>query len=121
METITENLEKILNNLGFGGDIEASALVKKDGLLIASGRTNGFNPEIFAAFCTAMQNVAEFSSSELNSGMVNRTIIETKDNKIITEGIGCDSLLVVVAKNQAKLGVILFRLGKAASKIKEAL
>jgi len=121
VETVTETLENILNDLGFGGDIEASVLISRDGLLMASGKTNGFNPEVFAAFSASIQNVAESSSSKLNRGVVNRTIVETKENKIITEGVDSNSLLVVVAKNRAKLGLILFRLSKAASKIKEAL
>lgn len=122
METITKTLENILNGLNIGGEIEASAIISKDGLLMASGITNGFNPEIFAAFSAAIQNVAEISASKVNKGgVVNRTIVETQEKKIITESVDSNSLLVVVAKNQAKLGLVLFKLGKATSKIKEAL
>ena len=68
-----------------------------------------------------LKNGLEVISLHLLLGKTVQDILQTKDNKIITEGIGCDSLLVAVAKNQAKLGLILFRLGKAASKIKEAI
>ncbi|MDY6965987.1 MAG: roadblock/LC7 domain-containing protein [Halobacteriota archaeon] len=121
METIADKLGKVLGDLGTTGDVEASALVSRDGLLMASNITNGYRPETFGALGASMLDVVETASSVLNKGEVSRIIIETKNINIITEIVDVKSLIVTTTKNQSELRPILTEIEKAAEKVKKAL
>ena len=121
MLTIAEILEKVLDDLGTIGGIEASAIVSRDGLLMASYTTNGYRPEAFGALGATMLGIAENATSELSKGRVSRIIVETKNSKIITESVDPTSLLVTLTKNQSELRPILTEIEKAANKVKSTL
>ena len=48
MVSLREMLEKVLKDLKAAGDVEASAIVSRDGLLIASDIPQSVNAEAFA-------------------------------------------------------------------------
>ena len=118
---IKEMLEKILKDLRTVGDVDASAIVSRDGLLIAADIPQNVNAEAFAAMTAAMLGAAETATSELGKGVPDRVIVEGKEGKIIATGAGSKALLVVMTNPKASLGLILFKIGKASDKIKEVL
>ena len=119
--SVREILEKILRDLRATGDIDASAIVSRDGLLIAADIPQNVNAEAFAAMTAAMLGAAETATSELGRGVPDRVIVEGKEGKIIATGAGSKALLVVMTNPKASLGLILFEIGKASDKIKEVL
>ncbi|MDY6865618.1 MAG: roadblock/LC7 domain-containing protein [Halobacteriota archaeon] len=123
MPTISEALEKVLDELlTTNGGIEASALVSRDGLLMASNVGGDLRPETFAALGASISNVAESALAKLNKGAVNRIIVETKDGNIITESVDTKALLVTLTKRgPSELRPILSDIEKAANKVKKTL
>ena len=121
MATVKEMLEKVLDGLRSVGDIEASAIVSRDGLLMASDMAIGINAETFAAMSATMLGAAETAASELGRGLPDRVIVESEETKLIAIGTGPKALLVVMTSPEAGLGLILIELGKAADKIKMIL
>lgn len=117
MVTTREMFEKILNDLGITGDVEASAVVSRDGLLMASNIPTGFRAETFAAMSATMLGAAETAISEFKKGTAERVIAESKETKIIACGAGTDAVLVVMARPTAGLGLVLVEMDKAAKKI----
>lgn len=117
MTTTREMFEKVLDDLGATGDIEASAVVSKDGLLMASNISSGTQPDTFAAMAATMLGAAETAVNELGKGKVERVIAESKEIKIITSGATDNILLVLMAKPTAALGLILVEMDKAVKKI----
>jgi len=120
-ETIVEMLEKVLTDLKRTGDIEASAIVSRDGLLMASDIHGSVHAETFAAMSATMLGAAETAVSELKKGIPDRVIVESKQGKIITTGAGPKALLVVMTPPEAGLGLILVNVVKAADKVKGLL
>ena len=121
MVSLREQLEKILKDLKAAGDIEASAIVSRDGLLIAADISQNVNAEAFAAMTATMLGAAETATSELGKGIPDRVIVEGKEGKIIATGAGPKALLVVMTTSRANLGLVLLEMSKASEKVKELL
>ena len=121
MATVAEMLKKIVSDLKRTGDIEASAVVSRDGLIMASDIPPGVQAETFAAMSATMLGAAETATSELKKGVPDRIIVEFKDGKIITTGAGPKALLVVMTSPEAGLGLTLIEMERAADKIKGLL
>jgi len=119
--TTVEMLEKVLSELGRTGDIEASAIVSRDGLLMASDIPKSVHAETFAAMSATMLGAAETAVSELKKGLPDRVIVESNNGKVITTGAGPKALLVVMTPPKAGLGLILVEVEKAADKLKKLL
>ncbi len=117
MTTTKGMLEKILHDLKSTGDVEASAIVSRDGLLMARDIPREINGETFAAMSATMLGAAETAINELKKGGVNRIIVESKQAKILASGAGEKALLVIMTSPDAGLGLILIEMDKACSKI----
>lgn len=119
--SIKEDLETVLAQLKRTGDVEASAVVSRDGLLMASDIPAGIYAETFAAMAATMLGAAETAVAELKKGIPERLIVESKEGKVIATGAGPKALLVVMTSPQAGLGLILVEMSKASEKIKVLL
>ncbi|MDI6902655.1 MAG: roadblock/LC7 domain-containing protein [Methanocellales archaeon] len=120
--TIAEMLEKVLEDLRDVGDVEASAIVSRDGLLMASDfAQRSYSAKTFAAMSATMLGAAETATSELKKGVPDRIIVESKEGKLIAAGAGPKALLVVMSNPGAGLGLILLEMEKTADKIKRLL
>ncbi len=121
MSTVKEMLEKLLGDLKRVGNIEASAVVSRDGLLMTSDISSGVHAETFAAMNATMMGAAETAVSELNKGIPDRVIIESKEAKVIVTGAGPKALLVVMSRPEAGLGLILVEMEKISEKLEGVL
>ncbi|KCZ72139.1 hypothetical protein ANME2D_01542 [Candidatus Methanoperedens nitroreducens] len=119
--TTIEMLEEILDDLKHIGGIEASAVASRDGLLICSNVSRKLQAETFAAMSATMLGAAETATAELGKGVPDRIIVESKNGKLIATGAGSKALLLVMARPNAGLGLILVEVAKASQKIKEIL
>jgi len=66
-KTQREQIEEMLRKLATVGQVEGSAVVSRDGLVIASNITE-IDADTFAAMSAAMQGAAETAASELRQG-----------------------------------------------------
>jgi len=120
-ETKKERLLSILKGLSSIGDIEGSAIVTRDGLLIASDLPREIDAETFAAMSATMLGAAETAVSELKKGTVERVIAEGKQTKLIAKGAGSSAVLVSMVRADANLGLVLVEMGKASEKIEREM
>lgn len=117
---VSKKFGLVLESLTKTGDIDASAIVTRDGVLMGIS-TNINKPETFAAMSATMLGAAETATAELGKGLPNRVIVESSKSRIIVTGAGPKAILVVLTKPSAGLGLILVELEKAADKVKELL
>lgn len=110
-------IEMALQQLKKIGGIDASAVVTRDGLLVASDISSGVDAETFAAMSASMVGAAETAMSEVKAGHPDRVIVESDTAKLISLGAGARALLVVLTKHDASLGLVLLRMGETARKI----
>lgn len=64
-----------------------------------------------------MVGAAETAMIEVNAGNPDRVIVESETSKLISLGAGEKTLLVVLTRHDAPLGLVLLRMGETARKI----
>lgn len=110
-------LEAVLSHLSEFPDIQGSAIVRKDGLMIASSLPAKFDSRTIAAMTAAIVGTAETSAAELHLGKFPQVIVEAEKGKIIAAGAGTSALLVCLVRATGNLGLVLLEMGRAAERI----
>ena len=106
-------LNSILNELnGTSADIEASALVSVDGLIIASALPSGVEEDRISAMSAALHSLGERIAGELGRGVLNQVSIRGTEGYVLQMEVGRDALLTVLATKQAKLGLLLLEMNR---------
>ena len=116
-----ERLSQALDALTATGGVEGAAIVTHDGLLVLSKLVSDVDGETFAAMSAAMTGAAETAVAELGKGDVERVIVESRKVKLVSAGAGGETIVVVLARPDANLGLVLIELKKATQKVSAEL
>ncbi len=95
-------------------DIEASAIVSVDGLIMASSLPAGVEEDRVSAMSAAMLSLGERIATELGRGILDEVYIHGNDGYVILMSVGQDAVLTVLARARAKLGLIFLDMKRAA-------
>ena len=95
-------------------DTEASAVVSVDGLSIASALPQGVEEDRVSAMSAAMLSLGERISTELGRGTLEQVYIKGQKGYVVLESVGHEAVLTVLAREHAKLGLILLDMRRAA-------
>jgi uncharacterized protein len=95
-------------------DIEASAIVSIDGLTIASVLPQGVEEDRVSAMSAAMLSLGERIANELGRSSLEQIYIKGKLGFVVLMSVGNDAVLTVLAREQAKLGLIFLDIRRAA-------
>ncbi len=115
MATRTEMLVDRLKDLQSGtADIEASAVVSVDGLIMASSLPADVEEDRVSAMSAAMISLGERISDELGRGLLDQVYIRGDNGFVILMSIGEEAVLTALARSDAKLGLIFLDMKRAA-------
>ena len=115
-------LTSVLTELnGTSGDIEASAVISTDGLTIASVLPAGMDEDRVGAMSAAMLSLGDRTAQELARGRLEQVLIKGEKGYVLMIYAGSESVLTVLAKPNAKLGLIFLDVKRAAASIAEFL
>ncbi len=95
-------------------DVEASAVVSVDGLIIASSLPAGIEEDRVSAMSAAMLSLGERISAELGRGLLDQVYIHGKQGYVLLMSAGNDAVLTVLAREGAKLGLVLLEMRRAS-------
>jgi len=95
-------------------DIEASAVVSVDGLIIASALPQGAEEDRVSAMSAAMLSLGERISGELGRGGLEQVYIKGNAGFIVLTSVGAEAVLTALARQDAKLGLIFLEMRRAA-------
>jgi len=95
-------------------DIEASAIVSVDGLIMASALQQGVEEDRVSAMSAAMLSLGERISSELGRGSLEQVYIKGDEGSIVLTSVGEEAVLTAMARHDAKLGLIFLEMRRAA-------
>lgn len=95
-------------------DIEASAVVSVDGLIIASALPDGVEEDRVSAMSAAMLSLGERIANELGRGSLEQVYIKGISGYVVLMAVGEDAVLTSLASEQAKLGLIFLDMRRAA-------
>jgi uncharacterized protein len=114
----TEQLVRVLKELsGSTPDVEASAVVSSDGLIIASALPKDVEEDRVAAMSAAMLSLGERTSKELGRGILDQVFIKGEHGYVILMNAGTDAVLTAMVRQEAKLGLIFLDMKRAATEI----
>jgi hypothetical protein len=94
--------------------VEAAAIVSVDGLSIASSMPADVEEDRVAAMSAAMLSLGERIAGELGRGTLEQVYIRGESGYVILMAIGEEAVLTVLARKDAKLGLIFLDMGRAA-------
>ena len=122
MRSRTEMMVDRLRDLQAGTpDIEASAVVSVDGLIMASSLPAGVDEDRISAMSAAMLSLGDRIASELSRGQLDQVYIRGKNGIIVLMAVGEDAVLTVLARSTAKLGLIFLDMNRAAEDLSRLL
>ena len=119
-EGTAERLKAALAKLKNAG-VEASAVISRDGSLLAADMPPGEEHRIFAPMYAAMLGAAEEATSELRLGIPRRVVMEVGEKKLIAVGAGPVALVIALLEPGAPNDNAVLAIDRAASEIKAIL
>lgn len=96
-------------------DIEASAVVSVDGLIIASDLPADVEEDRVSAMSAAMLSLGERIAGELGRGQLDQVYIRGDSGYVILMSVGQDAVLTSLARQDAKLGLVFLDMRRAAT------
>ena len=116
----TERMVDELRNLQFNSsDIEASAVVSVDGLIMASALAAGIEEDRVAAMSAAMLSLGDRIAGELGRGYLDQVYIKGENGYVILMYIGEEAVLTTLARKEAKLGLIFLDMRRAVEELEK--
>jgi predicted regulator of Ras-like GTPase activity (Roadblock/LC7/MglB family) len=98
-------------------DVEASAVVSADGLIVASDLPAGVEEDRVSAMSAAMLSLGDRIANELRRGVLDQVYIRGENGYVVLMAAGEEAVLTVLARKEAKLGMILYDMRRAAADI----
>lgn len=99
--------------------IEASAVVSRDGLIIASLLSSGVDEDRFGAMCASLLALASKATTEVDRGNLRQIILDGSKGPMLLTHCGTVAVLAVAAHSSANLGRLIMETRKASLKIGE--
>lgn len=111
----TEQLVDRLRSLQMSTpNVEASALVSADGLIIASALPSGAEEDRVSAMSAAMLSLGDRIASELGRGTLSQIFVKGDQGYVILMSVGAEAVLTVLADREIKLGLVFLDMRRAA-------
>ena len=114
-------IEELKNLQISSPDIQASAVVSVDGLIIASALPGSVEEDRVSAMSAAMLSLGERISVELRRGGLDQVYIRGDNGYVMLTSVGQEAVLTVMASVNAKLGLIFLDIKRTAEKLSELI
>jgi predicted regulator of Ras-like GTPase activity (Roadblock/LC7/MglB family) len=95
-------------------EIEASAVVSVDGLIMASALPVDTEEDRVSAMSAAMLSLGERIAGELGRGTLEQVYIRGDSGYVILTSVGEEAVLTAMAREGAKLGLVFLEMRRAA-------
>ncbi len=114
----SELLNSVLSDLnGSTTDIEASAILSTDGLIMAAMLPGGLDEDRVGAMSAAMLSLGDRISAELKRGTLEQVLIKGDMGYVLMTHAGKEAVVTVLAKSETRLGLIFLDIKRAAQSI----
>ena len=107
-------VERLRSMQASAPDIEASAVVSVDGLIMASALQQGAEEDRVSAMSAAMLSLGERIAQELGRGGLEQVYIKGDKGFIVLISVGQEAVLTALASQEGKLGLVFLEMRRAA-------
>ena len=117
-----ESYEKAINSVlkslnSVSEHIEASSVMSRDGISVASVLSEGVDPNRLGAMCASLLSLGDTTAKELDRGKVKKLLLEGENGYILIIHIGNKAVLGIVTRPNANLGMVFVEAKKTALQI----
>ncbi|MEO8296187.1 MAG: roadblock/LC7 domain-containing protein [Burkholderiales bacterium] len=117
-----ELLSAILEELnGSSADIEASAVLSTDGLVMAAQLPPALEEDRVGAMSAALVSLGERTARELARGELEQVLVKGRLGYVLMAHAGPEAILTVLCTPTVRLGLVLLDLRRAADSIERVL
>jgi predicted regulator of Ras-like GTPase activity (Roadblock/LC7/MglB family) len=117
-----EVLTTILSDLnGTSADIEASAVISLDGLMMAALLPQNMDEDRVGAMSAALLSLGDRTAKELARGELEQVLVKGARGYVLMTHAGPEAVLTTLAKANAKLGLIFLDVKRAAEAITKVI
>ncbi len=122
MATRTEEMVRLLKEFqATTPDIEASAVVSVDGLIIASSLPAEVEEDRVSAMSAAMLSLGERIAKELHRGSLEQVFVRGEEGYVLLIAVGNEAVLTALARKNAKLGLVFLDMERTAAELARLL
>lgn len=118
VEQITQTLRSLE---AVNPEIQASALLSDDGLMIASALPERFDEARVAGICATLSTLGARASAELGRGDVREVMVNGDDGYALMLAVGAGALLVCLTSPNSKLGLVFLDMRRAVDEVRRVL
>lgn len=101
--------------------VEASALISQDGSMIASTFATNLEEVRIAGMATTLQNMGTRAATALARGKTREVVVQGTNGYAIMISAGRGALLLALANDASKLGLIFFNMHEAINSLAETM
>lgn len=113
-----ETLARLVQNVSTTTpDVEAAAVIDRNGLVIASALPQDVDDDAVVAMSSALLDVGERITAELHRGTFELVMVRGDHGYLVLARSGPDAVLALLASTSAKLGVLSLDAARAAKEI----
>ncbi len=117
-DDISKLIRPILRQLnGKSAEMEASAVISRDGLSLAAVLGDGVDPDRLGAMCAALLGLADTTAKELDRGQLKQVLLHGTKGVLLLVHIGNTHVLALAARSNINLGMVLLEARKTAQKL----
>lgn len=98
-------------------DMEASAVISRDGICLAAESRDDIDPDRLGAMCATLLGLADTAVKELNRGTLQQVLLYGSDGLLLLVQIGKHHVLALSAKPAINIGMILLDARKVAKQL----
>jgi hypothetical protein len=121
-DSTSARLARVLHGLlAQAPEVEAAAVVSFDGLPMASALPPGMDEDRVAAMSAALLSLGERAAEGLGRGGLSQVYVEGDAGTVFLVSADDEAVLVAVAAQGAKAGLMLFEVRRAAESVADAL
>ena len=102
-------------------EVEASAVVSRDGITVASLLGTSADKDRFGAMCASLLALADRAGKEVDRGRLRQIILDGTGGPMLLTHAGETAVLAVAASPQANLGRLILETRKVAKELADLL
>ena len=118
-----EAINRLLRALQSGSpDMEASALISEDGLIIASALPQHVDESRVAGMSATLLSLGTRAATELERGAVEEVLVRGDQGYVVLMAVGTSgTLLLTLSSRTAKLGLVFLDMRRTAEELRRIL
>jgi predicted regulator of Ras-like GTPase activity (Roadblock/LC7/MglB family) len=116
-----ERLGKLLEKISYDIDLEAIALISREGRRVAFFARKQVDPDLLSALSAALLSMGEMSVQKMDQAPLWEVIVRGAGGYTILTSAGPRLLLIGAGSEEANLGLVIRILREYAKKIEEVL